>query len=905
MIMHLSEWAKRKPQAPFFCVQGDRQSIEYSFRRAHIAAAALARELERHGMSATGTLACTMYNGAELVLLSLAAAYGGYTLALLNPRLSPEERQLRLVELENATGERGMDVLTNQAVNRLLIDATGFDATSFGLLPDDAAALTRLQAELEQTVQQAKERFDGNNSGLVMFTSGSSGTPKAAFLTWNSLMGSAQAANEALAFVEHGVWQMVLPLCHVGGFQILVRSLLSGNTFIVYERYQPQRILNDVLSFRVTHISVVDKILADLLEHDRDRIITKYDCILLGGAELNDKTIRKALKAKAKVFASYGMTETASLIAQAPVTRNFDGALKVLPGYEVRIMRPDKNGIGQLHVTGPGIFEGYLNARKASSVDGYFVTGDRASLDRNGLLRVYARTEDLIISGGENIYPAEIRDVLLKVPGVKDAYVFGTADETWGYRPVAFVEADYSAETLERDHEALGLDPAKTGIRSASCPQEFAHMIHRYLDDHMSKLHHPKHILVLDQFPLTVAHKVDRIALKQLYDKRIDVKRLSIYRIKQPFVTPVKTPKTEVADRESFFVEVEDWAGRIGISECVSFKTNWYLPETLEEDFRVVRDSIAPIVLGERYLHPSQVSRSLATFPELTRYPMAKAAVEPALWDLYGKIVGKPLSKLIGGSNQEKILGGVVIGLGSSEEVCAKVDAAVKAGYTRVKLKVVPETVLECVSAVRRAHPDVVIMLDANQSFDESHLETLRKLDEFNIACIEEPYNPHYIPRNGDTNLFARLSDLQNYIKTPVCLDESVVTAWDMEEAMDFDNLKCYALKVAKFGGIQPTLDFYKWAREQGKITWMGGMFDTGVSKRMHAAFATLPGMDLPADVSDYRAYFEHDTAVPPLELHEGELMLNTVDHPAGLGCVLDKEYLQSVLVDEVTLTKE
>lgn len=214
---------------------------------------------------------------------------------------------------------------------------------------------------------------------------------------------------------------------------------------------------------------------------------------------------------------------------------------------------------------------------------------------------------------------------------------------------------------------------------------------------------------------------------------------------------------------------------------------------------------------------------------------------------------------------RKKILGGVVIGLGSSEEVCAKVDAAVKAGYTRVKLKVVPETVLECVSAVRRAHPDVVIMLDANQSFDESHLETLRKLDEFNIACIEEPYNPHYIPRNGDTNLFARLSDLQNYIKTPVCLDESVVTAQDMEEAMDFDNLKCYALKVAKFGGIQPTLDFYKWAREQGKITWMGGMFDTGVSKRMHAAFATLPGMDLPADVSDYREYFEHDTAVPPL----------------------------------------
>ena len=133
MITHLSEWAKRKPQAPFFCVQGDKQSIEYSYRRAHIAAAALARELERYGMTANGTLACTMYNGTELVLLSLAAAYGGYTLALLNPRLSADERQLRLVELENATGEHGMDVLTNQMVNRLLIDATGFDATGFEL----------------------------------------------------------------------------------------------------------------------------------------------------------------------------------------------------------------------------------------------------------------------------------------------------------------------------------------------------------------------------------------------------------------------------------------------------------------------------------------------------------------------------------------------------------------------------------------------------------------------------------------------------------------------------------------------------------------------------------------------------------------------------------------------------
>lgn len=905
MISHLAEMAHRGADKLFFCVQQDARSIEYSFQRAHFAAAALARQLDRRGVKPGSTIACTMYNGAELVLLILAAAYGGFTLALLNPRLSSDERQLRLIELENATGDRGMDVLTDNVVNRLMIDATGFDAAQFAYAADESAASLEFESALEQYAQMREAAFDGAEAGVVMFTSGSSGTPKAAFLPWNCIMASADAANDALAFEGRGVWQMVLPMCHIGGFQIMVRSLLNGSSFIVYERYQPARILNDVLSFQVTHISVVDKILADLLEYDRDKVITQYACILLGGAALNDKTIRKALRAKATVYASYGMTETASLIATAPITRGFAGELHLLPGYQVRIMRPDEEGVGQLHVSGPGVFEGYLNARKASSADGYFVTGDRAKLDARGLLQVYARTEDLIISGGENIYPAEIRDVLVGIPGVKDAYVFGTADETWGYRPVAFVEADYSAKSVQQDHDSLGLSLDETGIRPASCPQEFAHMIHRYLDQRMSNLHHPKHILVVDEFPLTVSGKVDRIALKQRYDKRIDIKSLTIYRVKQPFVHPVKTAKAVVDQRESFFVEVEDWAGRVGIAECVSFTTNWYLPETIEEDFVVVRDRIASVVMGERYLHPSEVSRSLATFPGLAAYPMAKAAVEPAVWDLYGKIAGKPLSKLIGGSDQEKILGGVVVGLGSSEEVRVAVDQAVAAGYTRVKLKVEPTTALECVSAVRQAHPDLTIMLDANQSFDESNLDVLCKLDALNIACIEEPLDPVYVPASGETDLFVRLSKLQESLTMPICLDESVVSAADMERAMAHDNLTCYALKIAKFGGIQPTLDFYQWVREAGKTAWMGGMFDTGVSKRMHAAFATLPGMDLPADVSDYSEYFLHDSAIPALELREGALLLNTSDHPAGLGCVLDKEHLQTILVDEVRIAKE
>ena len=220
-------------------------------------------------------------------------------------------------------------------------------------------------------------------------------------------------------------------------------------------------------------------------------------------------------------------------------------------------------------------------------------------------------------------------------------------------------------------------------------------------------------------------------------------------------------------------------------------------------------------------------------------------------------------------------------------------------------MKIEPETALECVAAVRADHPDLTLMLDANQSFDESYLDVLCKLDALKPACIEEPYNPKYVPSSGERNLFVRLSLLQDELKTMVCLDESVVTASDMEAAMELENLRCYALKISKFGGIQPALDFYEWVRSQGKTVWMGGMFDTGVSKRMHAAFATLPGMELQPDVSDYSAYFNHDTAIPPLELMQGELVLNTPKHPVGLGCILDKEYLRSIAFDEVTVTTE
>ena len=159
----------------------------------------------------------------------------------------------------------------------------------------------------------------------------------------------------------------------------------------------------------------------------------------------------------------------------------------------------------------------------------------------------------------------------------------------------------------------------------------------------------------------------------------------------------------------------------------------------------------------------------------------------------------------------------------STEDTLAEVDRAVAAGYDRVKIKITPDSCLEKVRAVREKHPDLMIFLDANQSFTEETMDILYKLDALNITCLEEPLDPNYTPTSGSKDLLERLSLLQDSIKTPICLDESVVSARDMHHAMEIDNLSMYAIKIAKFGGIQPALDFCNRAAEHGRADLDGG----------------------------------------------------------------------------------
>ena len=238
--------------------------------------------------------------------------------------------------------------------------------------------------------------------------------------------------------------------------------------------------------------------------------------------------------------------------------------------------------------------------------------------------------------------------------------------------------------------------------------------------------------------------------------------------------------------------------------------------------------------------------------------------------------------------------GGAVIGLVPVDEAVEMARQAFSQGYRRIKLKIAPGDDFKRAHAVRTAVPDAAVILDANQSYTEIDIALLRRLDSLGCAGIEEPLDPNYEARSRQS-IFSRLGSLQFQMKTTLFLDESIVTDEDMRAALTTRNIRGYVLKIGKFGGILPALQFYQAARSRGAAVWMGGMYDTGISKRLHAAFGLLPGVELPGDISDTSRYFATDITTPAFQLANGNLLLNPPEAPYGLGCALDHDVLAQV----------
>jgi len=299
--------------------------------------------------------------------------------------------------------------------------------------------------------EQCGDRPGGGDDILaVLYTSGTSGQPKGACLTWSNFMASARAAEDRLGATVSRRWLACMPLFHVGGLSILMRSVLFGGPVRLQSRFDPVAVSDALDGGDIAGISLVPTMLSRLLAHRGTRAAPRgLEALLLGGAAAAPELVARALAAGYPVCPTYGLTEATSQVATAAPPRA--GAREPSPmlpvlGTEVRIVGDSRDvppgDAGEIIVRGATVMCGYLHDDDSTARalrDGWLHTGDIGYLDAAGGLHVLDRRNDLVVSGGENVYPAEIEAVLLEHPAVEDAGVTGVPDADLGARVVAWV----------------------------------------------------------------------------------------------------------------------------------------------------------------------------------------------------------------------------------------------------------------------------------------------------------------------------------------------------------------------------------------------------------------------------------------------------------------------------------
>ena len=784
----------------------------------------------------------------------------------------------------------------------------GFDITK---LPP--SQLRRYATEAEESVvhfaDHAAHLFDNTKPAVVLFTAGASGKSKVVCLTWRNLAEAAKSLNSVVCANVRGVWQAVLPCYRIMGLQVIMRCVCNKSSFALYEQFQPDVLLDDVDALHITHIAVDDNMVSELLMCENQAALRRYTCLLLGGVALKHNVARACAKRNIRVYAGYGITETAGHIAIGRIDDAFDGSLELLPGYEVSIEQEAPSGFGRLLVRGSSVCDRYFGARTPLVRQGFFPTGDTAKFSE-GRIVVRGRTNSMFLCAGNNVFPDEIRELLLAEQGVSDAYVFGAPDAKLGACAIAFIERNDKGQNPRLSNRRL------------------TNRLRAHLAAKLAPSSVPRHIFALDSFPRTSAGRIDEALLERCCSERLEVAQVRLHRVCVPLTSSANIGGVVVKQRESLIVELIDYQGRSGVGECVAFSHDDAGFERLSEAQDYLQHVLAPHIIGQAFLHPGEVSACFLDCPGAHAHQRSCGTLEPAFWDLYGKISGLAFWQLIGGrpSNAEgsqcRVRAAAVIDVESVRNTVEHVWRCAEAGYSCVTINVRPGMAYERVRAVRQVFPHIMITLDAHGSFTEANIDELQKLDEFNIAWIEEPlmltnsslakYGAGSSSIRAGTGAnkrealtrrkLAQLSRCQQILHTPLCLDETIPTLHDAYLALEYPNLRYMVARVGEFGGVRPTLDFIRSAHARGVHIWIGGMHDLGISRKVHAALQTLPAVEDAGNTGSVLRQFASDIAFPAHTVERGLVTLNKTQMPCGIGCKLDKDALSRYLVKSIVV---
>jgi O-succinylbenzoic acid--CoA ligase len=365
----------------------------------------VARRLVAHGVRRGSTAALTMHTRREQVVLLHALMKTGGRLLPLGPRLSAAERAVVV-----ATEEPIVDL-------------------------DDAGELTQTEADMPLLGEH-----DMDDICCLVLTSGSTGAPRPIPLSYGNFLWNAVGSGFNIGVHPEDRWLCCVPLSHIAGLGIVMRSVIYGTTAVLHDGFDVDRVGAALESDGITLVSLVATMLTRLLEAGAD--LSGPRAILVGGGPVPEEPLEEALAKDATVVQTYGLTETCSQVttlAPADARRKVGSAGRPLLTTHLRIQD------GEILVQGPTVAPGSFDA------DGWLHTGDLGHIDEDGFLYVSDRIDDLIVSGGENIVPAEVEEVLLRHPEVADAAVVGREDPEWQQAVTAIVVLENSSEVTPDD----------------------------------------------------------------------------------------------------------------------------------------------------------------------------------------------------------------------------------------------------------------------------------------------------------------------------------------------------------------------------------------------------------------------------------------------------------------------
>lgn len=426
----------------------------------------LARQLASAGVGAQTRVALLAGNGLAYVVCVHALTRLGAILVPLNTRLTAEElrwqiQDVRAALLVSDTGmaERAREVAG--ALSRTMLQ-------TISPVPDcsEVTLLTQQGQPYPERAGELRTLIDLNATQVIMYTSGTTGQPKGVLITYGMQWWNALGSALNLGHRPDDRWLACLPLFHIGGLSILMRSVIYGIGVVLLEKFD-ERVVNRAIQHDgVTIISVVAVMLQRMLnalksEGKERRYPATLRCVLLGGGPAPRPLLEQCAALNIPVAQTYGLTESCSqavTLAPADALRKLGSAGRPLLPIQLQILnekRPVVTGEpGTIYLKGPTITPGYADRPAATSEafqDGWFCTGDLGYLDADGYLYVLDRRSDLIISGGENVYPAEIEGVLLAHPCIAEAGVCGQEDARWGQVPIAFVKLRPGQSTSAED----------------------------------------------------------------------------------------------------------------------------------------------------------------------------------------------------------------------------------------------------------------------------------------------------------------------------------------------------------------------------------------------------------------------------------------------------------------------